>query len=81
MSDVRGDVWIGMKSTDSEVFWTDGRGVAVTNFNRLKRPYPVLYPSWNGIDEEVAVFEMLIRVVIFVFQYNIHWTLITFCIC
>ncbi|XP_063075241.1 macrophage mannose receptor 1b isoform X2 [Engraulis encrasicolus] len=59
MSDVRGDVWIGMKSTDSEVFWTDGRGVAVTNFNRLKRPYPVLYPSWNGIDEEVVCYKML----------------------
>ncbi|XP_062407758.1 macrophage mannose receptor 1-like [Sardina pilchardus] len=56
MLNAPGDLWIGLKSSFSStsIFWTDGRSVPFTNFDRKKRDYPEIFPSWNRIDGNVC---------------------------
>ncbi|KAL2097651.1 hypothetical protein ACEWY4_006858 [Coilia grayii] len=63
MSGVHGDVWIGMKSENSQIFWTDGRGIPFTNFNRMGDEYPhrYLYRTLNFFDdEEIVCYKMIL---------------------
>lgn len=56
MFNAPGDLWIGLKSKYSSVYWTDAKTVIFTNFDHKK--VVDLYPSWARYDNEVTIYQM-----------------------